>query len=52
MQTYAVGLFGVTSTIREFVNGMNQVVLDSMSRPDLGAYAGYVECVSVFTHAP
>ncbi|KAJ7584020.1 hypothetical protein C8J56DRAFT_1005180 [Mycena floridula] len=43
LQTYAVGLFGMTDTIRNFITGINQIIQDSMPGVDFGAYAGYVD---------
>ncbi|KAJ7589559.1 hypothetical protein C8J56DRAFT_938917 [Mycena floridula] len=43
LQTYAVGLFAMTDTIRNFITGINQIIQDSMPGVDFGVYAGYVD---------
>lgn len=43
LQTYAVGVGKLQDTSRNFLNGINQVVLDSMPSVTLKSYAGYVD---------
>ncbi|KAL5320988.1 hypothetical protein ACEPPN_011798 [Leptodophora sp. 'Broadleaf-Isolate-01'] len=44
MQSYAVGLPKVSSTTKNFLRGLNQVVKEGMpGGMDFGAYAGYVD---------
>lgn len=43
-QTYAVNLLGrVDNKIRNFLNGFNNIVIESLPGHDLGSYAGYVD---------
>jgi len=43
-QAYAVNLFGkVNDKTRNFLNGLNNVVLDALPNHNQGAYAGYVD---------
>ncbi|KAF2463385.1 FAD-binding domain-containing protein, partial [Lindgomyces ingoldianus] len=43
-QSYAVNLVGrVTPNIRDFLNGFNKIIQDSLPGHNLGAYAGYVD---------
>ncbi|EHL01268.1 putative Reticuline oxidase-like protein [Glarea lozoyensis 74030] len=43
LQTYGVGITGVTSKIRNFITGMNDVINSGFPGKTLGAYAGYVD---------
>lgn len=43
MQTYAVGILGVSGTTHAFVTGMNDVISSGFPGQTLGAYAGYVD---------
>jgi hypothetical protein len=43
MQSYAVGIGGVSNTTMKFVTGLNKVVTESLGGKDLGAYAGYID---------
>ncbi|KAH6661965.1 putative Reticuline oxidase-like protein [Halenospora varia] len=43
LQTYAVNLGGVTETTRNFVTGMNTVLMSGFPGQTLGSYAGYVD---------
>jgi len=43
MQTYAVGVFGISPTTKGFVTGMNDIMSAAFPGQTLGAYAGYVD---------
>lgn len=43
MQTYAVGLTGLSDKIKTFVTTMSDIVTESVPNGQFGAYAGYVE---------
>ncbi|KAF7357043.1 hypothetical protein MVEN_01041100 [Mycena venus] len=43
LQTYAVGLTGLSDKTIDFVTGMSEKVTDSMPGTQFGAYAGYVD---------
>lgn len=43
LQTYAVDIGRVSTTTRNFVNGINQVIMDALPNVQFGAYAGYVD---------
>jgi hypothetical protein len=42
-QSYGIDIGKVSSTTRNFINGMNSVLQNSLSGHTLGAYAGYVD---------
>jgi len=43
VQTYAIDIGRVTNTTRNFINGINKVILDALPGHTLGAYPGYVD---------
>jgi hypothetical protein len=43
LQTYAVDIGRVSTTTRNFVNGINQVIMKALPNVQFGAYAGYVD---------
>lgn len=43
LQTYAVDIGRVSTTTRNFVNGINQVIANALPNVQFGAYAGYVD---------
>jgi hypothetical protein len=43
LQTYAINIGTLSTTTRNFVNGMNDIITKSMPGHNLGAYAGYVD---------
>ncbi|OCL13266.1 Glucooligosaccharide oxidase [Glonium stellatum] len=43
LQTYAVDIGRVSTTTRNFVNGINQVIMKALPDVKFGAYAGYVD---------
>ncbi|KAJ7221928.1 hypothetical protein C8J57DRAFT_1536494 [Mycena rebaudengoi] len=43
MQTYAVGLTGLSDKIKTFVTTMSDIVTESVPNGQFGAYAGYVD---------
>ena len=42
-QSYAVNMLKMSEKSRDFVRGINQVVMDGMQGHSMGAYAGYVD---------
>ena len=43
LQTYAVDIGRVSTTTRNFLNGINQVIMNALPNVQFGAYAGYVD---------
>lgn len=43
MQSYAIGLTGVSKTTKDFLNGLNNIITSDMSYFEFGAYPGYVD---------
>ena len=43
MQSYAIGLGGVSQTTHDFLDGINETIMKAMPGTDFGAYPGYVE---------
>ncbi|KAF8148876.1 putative glucooligosaccharide oxidase [Crassisporium funariophilum] len=43
LQSYAIGLGKTSQTTRNFLNGINDVIKNSMPGVEFGAYAGYVD---------
>jgi hypothetical protein len=43
VQTYAVGLTGLNDKIYKYIDGINDIIQQSLPGHKMGAYAGYVE---------
>ena len=43
MQSYAVGLLGLSQTTHNFLDGITDTIKKAMPGIDFGAYPGYVE---------
>ena len=43
LQSYAVGVGGVSDTTKDFIRGVNGVITKGMPNDTLGSYAGYVD---------
>ena len=43
MQSYAIGLGGLSPTTRNFLDGISNTIMKAMPGIDFGAYPGYVE---------